>query len=339
MGKSIALGLVCLFVAAPAAAGNLYRCVGADGISNYTSKKTASAACKVIAQSANARRSAYSRPMAAKVPAPVVAVATPVAGVATLADGSIVAPVVSAAAATVPAAPAVNGRQVVFHSAPAGSALQSVKQKPGARVLSGAVYRYERGGVTHYTNVRPRGAAQSKMLFSYVEACYACGALPGVNFGSLRLNTVAFTNEIQRAALQFGVEEAVVRAIIHAESSYRPNALSHAGAQGLMQLIPATAERFGVTDSTDATQNIKGGVAYLDWLMKHFNNDPLMVLAAYNAGEGAVEANSGVPPYTETRDYVPKVLAAWQVAQGLCLSPPELVSDPCVFKIISASNE
>jgi hypothetical protein len=75
-------------------------------------------------------------------------------------------------------------------------------------------------------------------------------------------------------------------------------------------------------------------VAYLDW----FDRDPLMVLAAYNSGEGAVDANAGVPPYAETRDYVPKVLAAWQVAQGLCLTPPELVSDPCVFRVISASN-
>jgi hypothetical protein len=80
-------------------------------------------------------------------------------------------------------------------------------------------------------------------------------------------------------------------------------------------------------------------VAYLDWLMKRFNRDPLMVLAAYNAGEGAVEANDGVPPYAETRDYVPKVLAAWSVAQGLCLSPPELMTDPCVFKVISAAND
>jgi soluble lytic murein transglycosylase-like protein len=105
-----------------------------------------------------------------------------------------------------------------------------------------------------------------------------------------------------------------------------------------MQLIPATAARFGVTDSTDPVQNIKGGVAYLNWLMQEFDRDPLMVLAAYNAGEGAVKANDGVPPFAETRDYVPKVLAAWQVAQGLCLTPPELVSDPCVFKVISAGG-
>ena len=85
-------------------------------------------------------------------------------------------------------------------------------------------------------------------------------------------------------------------------------------------------------------QNIKGGVAYLDWLMGEFDRDPVMVIAAYNAGEGAVTANAGVPPYAETRDYVPKVLAAWAVAQGLCLTPPELMTDPCVFKVISASN-
>lgn len=148
----------------------------------------------------------------------------------------------------------------------------------------------------------------------------------------------SYGTDILTATIGTNVSPALVLAVIGIESAGRPDALSTAGAQGLMQLIPATAERFGVTDSADTTQNIKGGVAYLDWLMKHFNNDPLMVLAAYNAGEGAVDANSGIPPYPETRDYVPKVLAAWQVAQGLCLSPPELVSDPCVFKIISASS-
>ena len=149
----------------------------------------------------------------------------------------------------------------------------------------------------------------------------------------------SYGTDILMATIGTNVSPALVLAVIGIESAGKADALSSAGAHGLMQLIPATAERFGVTDSTDTTQNIKSGVAYLDWLMNHFNNDPLMVLAAYNAGEGAVDANSGIPPYPETRDYVPKVLAAWQVAQGLCLSPPELVSDPCVFKIISASSE
>lgn len=148
----------------------------------------------------------------------------------------------------------------------------------------------------------------------------------------------AYGTEILKATIGTNVSPALVLAVIGIESAGRKDAVSAAGAQGLMQLIPATAARFGVSDSTDPVQNIKGGVAYLDWLMKRFDNDPLMVIAAYNAGEGAIDANAGVPPFAETRDYVPKVLAAWQVAQGLCLSPPELVSDPCVFKVISASN-
>lgn len=147
-----------------------------------------------------------------------------------------------------------------------------------------------------------------------------------------------FGVELLKATVGTEVSPALVLAVMAAESAGQADAVSHAGAQGLMQLIPATAERFGVADPMDPVQNIKGGVAYLDWLMKHFDRDPIMVIAAYNAGEGAVKANRGVPPYAETRDYVPKVLAAWQVAQGLCLTPPEVVSDPCVFRIISASN-
>lgn len=147
-----------------------------------------------------------------------------------------------------------------------------------------------------------------------------------------------YGTEILKATIGTEVSPALVLAVIGIESAGQSNALSSAGAQGLMQLIPATAQRFGVKDATDPVQNIKGGVAYLDWLMKNFNHDPLMVIAAYNAGEGAVAANAGVPPYAETRDYVPKVLAAWQVAQGLCLTPPELMTDPCVFNVIAAGG-
>ena len=98
-----------------------------------------------------------------------------------------------------------------------------------------------------------------------------------------------------------------------------------------MQLMPDTAARFGVSDSFVADQNILGGVKYLDWLMGEFDQDPILVLAGYNAGEGSVRKHAGVPPFAETRDYVPKVLAAFQVARGLCKSPPELITDGCVF--------
>ncbi|SPJ24768.1 Soluble lytic murein transglycosylase [Palleronia abyssalis] len=137
--------------------------------------------------------------------------------------------------------------------------------------------------------------------------------------------------DLLRATVGTKVSPALALAVIAVESAGKQKAVSHAGAQGLMQLMPATAERFGVSDSMDAAQNIKGGVAYLDWLMGRFAQDPILVLAGYNAGEGAVDRHGGVPPYAETMDYVPKVLAAFQVAKGLCATQPILVSDGCVF--------
>jgi hypothetical protein len=145
-----------------------------------------------------------------------------------------------------------------------------------------------------------------------------------------------FGIDILKATIGTGVSPALVLAVIGVESAGRTDAVSKAGATGLMQLMPDTAKRFGVGDATEAAQNIKGGVAYLDWLMKEFDRDPVLVLAAYNAGENAVRKNAGVPPFAETRDYVPRVLAAWTVARGLCMTPPELISDGCVFASVAA---
>lgn len=136
---------------------------------------------------------------------------------------------------------------------------------------------------------------------------------------------------ILRSTVGTSVSPALVLAVIAVESAGKSDAVSSAGAAGLMQLMPATATRFGVTDRMVANENIKGGVKYLNWLMKEFNNDPILVLAGYNAGEGSVKTHKGVPPFAETRDYVPKVLAAFKVASGLCTTPPELITDGCVF--------
>ncbi len=280
MNKAILIAL--MFLSGPAMAGTVYRCVGADGVPNYTSKRVSNAVCKAVAKSAPSRVSSFST--AGPVP-----VQSPAADVP--------------AAAAAPAAP--SAKRVVFQSDAGGATLSA--PKGATRVLTGSVYRYEKDGVVHYTNVRPRGVAAAKKLFSYVESCYACGALPGVNFGKIGLNTSAYSNEIRTAVSQFGVEEAIVRAIIHAESAYRPNAISRAGARGLMQLIPATASRFGVTDSFDPGQNIQGGVQYLAWLLKRYNSNLTLAAAAYNAGEGAVDRNGGVPPYKETQRYVERV--------------------------------
>lgn len=140
---------------------------------------------------------------------------------------------------------------------------------------------------------------------------------------------------ILQSTVGTNVSPALVLAVIAVESSGRPDAVSGAGAQGLMQLMPATAERFGVEDSLSPQDNIAGGVKYLDWLMNEFDNDPILVLAGYNAGEGSVRTHKGVPPFAETRDYVPKVLAAFQTARGLCATPPELITDGCVFTVMN----
>ena len=104
----------------------------------------------------------------------------------------------------------------------------------------------------------------------------------------------------------------LVLAIISVESAFNSRAVSPKNAQGLMQLIPATAQRFQVKDSFDPEENIKGGLAYLRWLLAYFRGNVAWVVAAYNAGEGAVEKYRGIPPYPETVKYVDKILQRYQ---------------------------
>lgn len=164
------------------------------------------------------------------------------------------------------------------------------------------------------------------------------GQAPAPRLQALQQIAATHGLDILKATVGTNVSPALVLAVIAVESGGRPEAVSGAGAEGLMQLIPATAERFGVEDATDPAQNIQGGVAYLSWLLDTFDGDPILALAGYNAGENAVRGAEGVPPFPETRAYVPKVLAAWQVARGLCQTPPELISDGCVFMTRGATN-
>jgi soluble lytic murein transglycosylase-like protein len=112
---------------------------------------------------------------------------------------------------------------------------------------------------------------------------------------------------VRKLAPEFGLDPALVLAVVETESNYNPKALSPKNAQGLMQLIPETAERFGVVDVWDPEQNLRGGMAYLRWLLDHFNSDVKLALAGYNAGEAAVSRYRGVPPYDETRAYVKRI--------------------------------
>ena len=173
--------------------------------------------------------------------------------------------------------------------------------------------------------------ASPARLEAALKALDAVDSISGPRLDDMRKITDRYGSDILRHTVGTRVSPALVAAIISVEFAGRVDAVSSAGAQGVMQLMPATAARFGVTDWQVAEQNIKGGVAYLDWLTGEFDYDPVMILAGYNAGEGAVRNHGGVPPYSETRAYVPKVLAAWKVASGLCLTPPMLISDGCVF--------
>jgi len=138
---------------------------------------------------------------------------------------------------------------------------------------------------------------------------------------------------ILRATVGTRVSPALALAVIAVESGGQGAAVSDKGAIGLMQLMPDTAARFDVADRLSNAHNIAGGVAYLDWLLKEFDGDAVLALAGYNAGESAVREHEGVPPFAETRDYVPRVLAAFRVASGLCKTAPELITDACALRL------
>ncbi|HXC16559.1 MAG TPA: lytic transglycosylase domain-containing protein [Holophagaceae bacterium] len=183
----------------------------------------------------------------------------------------------------------------------------------------------------------PRRASQKTYIYTYLDAkgqliinnlppSYMQGRglrLQKVSVGMVKLaitrtemakvirspEMLAMVDEIAAAN---GVDTYLARAIIQAESAFNYKARSHVGALGLMQLMPSTAERFGVLDPFDPRQNIMGGCKYLKWLNDYFKGDLAKVIAAYNAGEGAVQRYNGVPPFKETRAYVPKVLDLYQ---------------------------
>ena len=128
---------------------------------------------------------------------------------------------------------------------------------------------------------------------------------------------------IYRAGESEGVDPRFIHAVIQQESRYETRALSHAGAQGLMQLMPDTAKRFGCDDVNDPESNIKAGTKYLSWLLKRFEGDVTLALAGYNAGEGAVDKYKGIPPYKETQNYVVKIVGNYGKTFHPVLSPED----------------
>lgn len=266
---STAAALLALSFATLAEAGTLYRCKGSNGETAFTSSRAGYRNCKAVR---------------------------------TFEDTPNTAPAISDGAAVGAPKPTVD-----FRTSKTAEPPKSPEDAPApSRSQSGAVYKYVKDGVTHYTNRRPSGV-RAAVVFTYIENCYACTVRSAVDFQNVRLNTSAFAEEIADAAAEHDVDPAFVRAIIHAESAFNPNALSNKGAQGLMQLMPATAERFGVEDAFVPAQNIKGGVRYLAWLLNRFKGNTKLAAAAYNSGEGSVDRYGGVPPFDETLVFVERV--------------------------------
>lgn len=179
---------------------------------------------------------------------------------------------------------------------------------------TGAVYRVVRkDGSVLYTNIASLAKkGDSKQLFTYIIECYACDVHSKLDWNTVPLHLVAYGDDIRAAAKMTGVDTALLRAIIHAESGFNSRALSYKGAQGLMQLMPGTAFELGVGDAFDPAQNISGGARYLATLLRDFHGDVQLAAAAYNAGAGAVTKYRGVPPYAETQVYVKRVALLYQ---------------------------
>ena len=168
------------------------------------------------------------------------------------------------------------------------------------------VYKWvDENGIVTFSNVAPPTDHDYQVLRF---PCYAADPkCRSVSWEKVPLNTRSFSREIRSAAAFNSVEESLIRAIIHAESAYQPDARSPKGAQGLMQLMPATAADLAVENPFDPGENIDGGTRYLSKLLAEFEGDLDLATAAYNAGPQAVYKYGGVPPYDETREYVRRV--------------------------------
>jgi len=165
------------------------------------------------------------------------------------------------------------------------------------------IYKSQTGQGFVFSDQKPKHGNFEILKYS----CFACNPDSKINWHTISLNTASYATEVNRIAIKYDIDPALVRAVIHAESAFNAKALSNKGAQGLMQLMPGTAKDLGVGNAFDANQNIEGGVKYLAGLLKQFEGDIKLATAAYNAGPNAVKKYNGIPPYAETKVYVERV--------------------------------
>lgn len=185
---------------------------------------------------------------------------------------------------------------------PLAPALAALLLIPAAHAAAGEYRLVDADGTAHYTNA-PTDPRYRRM-----------GGVSGTASGWLSLPGVSaarYGTEIDEAATRYGVPRRLVEAVIRVESGFNASAVSSKGARGLMQLMPQTAAILGVRDVFNPRQNIEGGVRHLRGLMDRYPNNLRLVLAAYNAGEQAVNWFGGVPPYPETRQYVERVIGEY----------------------------
>lgn len=182
---------------------------------------------------------------------------------------------------------------------------------------AGQIYMYkDSNGSTLLTNRKSADRSLTKVKVTYypdsnIHSYRNWGNSEASVLPSYSRNKNAFDHIIQQAAQQHGVSEGLIKAVMHTESGFNVNARSPVGAQGLMQLMPATARRFNVSNAYDPHENIMAGAKYLAWLLKRFNGNTTLALAGYNAGEGNVTKYGGVPPFRETQDYVRRVTSRY----------------------------
>jgi len=182
------------------------------------------------------------------------------------------------------------------------SNVSSTKKSTGKQTV---IYKYPQSSdLTVFTDQKPTHTSSYEVL---KFDCFACDPHSTIDWNKVRLNLTSYSAAVKQEAKLNNIDPALVRALIHAESAFNAKAVSKKGAQGLMQLMPATAKELGVDNALNAEQNIAGGAKYLAQLLRQFNGDIQLATAAYNAGPGAVRKYNGIPPYSETQVYVERV--------------------------------
>lgn len=198
----------------------------------------------------------------------------------------------------------VEQKPVYKLSPPTATAAVKMPNKKASSTAQYAIYSAQKAdGTVLFSDRQPLNLNYKVLYYD----CFACDPTSSINWFTTPLYSRAYSQLITAAATKHNLDPALIRAVIHAESAFRPSVISKKGAVGLMQLMPKTAEQLGVTDASMPSQNIQAGSQYLAKLLQQYDNNVDLALAAYNAGSTAVRRHKGIPPFAETQAYVKRV--------------------------------